>query len=304
VAVRAEPALLERDVERDELAAALASAQEGSGRLVVIEGDAGIGKTRLLRTARELAEETGLHVLAARATELEAEFPFAVVRQLFEPTLARAGSERRAELLGGAARRAARVVGIELDHESADAPPALTDPSFATLNALYWLVSNLAEPQPMLLAIDDVHWADVASQRFLRFLAPRLIDLPVVLVCAARPTQPGTTAEPLAALGADPAARVLRLRLLTAAAVTELVRSILGAGAHEDFCLACAEVTGGNPFLVRELLIEMTAEGIAGARDDARRVRTIAPPSVSRAVLARLARAPAPARARDRKSVV
>src|SRR4051812_42166944 len=159
MSVRVEPGLLERDAERDALVAALSDARDGSGALVVVEGAAGIGKTRLLREARETGERMGLRVLAARATELEADYPFGVVRQLFEPAVAGAGADRRDALLAGAARPAAPLLGVEAEA----AAQGLVAPSFATLHALYWLVSNLAESEPLLLAVDDAHWADVAS---------------------------------------------------------------------------------------------------------------------------------------------
>src|SRR2546423_1698844 len=241
--VRSEPALLEREAERDALVAGLADARDGTGALVVLEGAGGIGKTRLLREAREIGERMGLRVLAARATELEADYPFGVVRQLFEPVVAAAEADRRGALLAGAARPAAPVVGIDL---GSGAPPLardIADPSFATLNALYWLGSNLAEGQPLLLVVDDAHWADLASLRFLRFPAPRLEDLPVMLACATRPPEPDPAGALVAALAADPAARLIRPRPLTAPAVAEFVRAALPPGADDAFSARCGEVT-------------------------------------------------------------
>src|SRR5204863_6653855 len=79
------------------------AARRGEGRLAVVEGTAGIGKTRLLSAARELALAAGVDVLSARGGELEGEFAFGIVRQLFEAPLAVATSETRGELLAGAA---------------------------------------------------------------------------------------------------------------------------------------------------------------------------------------------------------
>src|SRR5215212_6968485 len=94
--------LLERDRELDRLDALLAATASGSGGLLVLEGPAGIGKTRLLTAARERGTAAGLQVLAARAGELERDWPFGVVRQLLE------GAVHGRELTGAAA--AARVV--------------------------------------------------------------------------------------------------------------------------------------------------------------------------------------------------
>jgi len=87
VAVGMQLGLLERSPELDELVAGLEATREGAGRLVVVEGVAGIGKTRLLAAARETAGRTGVRALSARGTELERDFPFALVRQLLEPTV-------------------------------------------------------------------------------------------------------------------------------------------------------------------------------------------------------------------------
>ena len=99
--------LLERDRELESLRAALAEAASGEGRLALVEGPAGIGKSRLLAELRAAAEEDGARVLTARGSELEREFPFGVVRQLFEPALARRRArERCAGRRGGARARA------------------------------------------------------------------------------------------------------------------------------------------------------------------------------------------------------
>src|SRR2546423_11471923 len=168
--VRSEPALLEREAERDALVAGLADARDGTGALVVLEGAGGIGKTRLLREAREIGERMGLRVLAARATELEADYPFGVVRQLFEPVVAAAEADRRGALLAGAARPAAPVVGVDL---GSGAPPLardIADPSFATLNALYWLGSNPGGGQPLSPLLGRPPWAGPAAPRVPRLL--------------------------------------------------------------------------------------------------------------------------------------
>jgi DNA-binding CsgD family transcriptional regulator len=297
------PALLEREAELDQLQTALEDARRGIGRLVVVEGAAGIGKTRLLESARETAGRTGIRALAARGTELERDFPFALVGQLFEPVVHGASAAERDELLDGAARPAGPIVGIESERSAVDAGP-LPDPSFAVLNALYWLTSNLAERGPLLLAVDDAHWSDQASLRFLTFLLPRLGDLPVALALTSRAGEAGAEPELLGRLSADPAARVLRPAALGAASVAELVRAGLASGAEEAFCAACHEASGGNPFMLQELLLELRAEESGGTEAEAAQVRELAPASIQRAVLARLARLPEDSRALARAIAV
>src|SRR5829696_8015467 len=95
--------LLERSEELARIESALAEACSGRGALVVIEGPAGIGKTALLAAARTAAADSGMRVLRSRGTELERDFAFGVVRQLFEPLLAEASELERRDLLQAAA---------------------------------------------------------------------------------------------------------------------------------------------------------------------------------------------------------
>ena len=104
------PPLLEREAEVATIHALVQAARGRAGRLLAVEGRAGMGKTRLLGEVRAAADTAGLQVLAARAGELEQEFAFGVVRQLFEPLLAGATPEERAELTAGAAGLARPLV--------------------------------------------------------------------------------------------------------------------------------------------------------------------------------------------------
>src|SRR5687768_14859388 len=156
--------LLERERELQALGAAVTEVGAGAGRLLVIEGPSGIGKTELLRTLRERARDAGMVVLWARGGEFEQDFPFGVVRQLLEPVLSRAEPGERDALLAGAAGLAASVLE---PGEPAHGPP-MRDPSFQALHGLHWMVANLAaERGSVALLVDDVQWADTASVRFL-----------------------------------------------------------------------------------------------------------------------------------------
>ena len=277
---RAVEGLLERDAERAGLRAVLEDARVGAGRLVLVEGVAGIGKTRLLRDARDVADELGLRVLAARGTEFERAFPFGIVRQLFEPPVLGASAAERAALLADAARAAEPIVaGVPAESEAADP----LDPAFARLNGLYWLLANLADQGPVALLVDDVHWADRASHRFLRFLLPRLDGLAVAVIAAGRPG-----GEQVSELAADPAAQLLHPAPLTDPAVAAVVRSALGAAVEDRFSEACTDASGGNPFLLGELLVALRHAGFRGVADEAPDLVRVAPRSIQRTVNARI----------------
>src|SRR3954468_14459087 len=133
--------LLERSEELARIESALGEARSGRGTFVVIEGPAGIGKTALLAAARAAAAEGGMRVLRSRGTELERDFAFGVVRQLFEPPLADASELERADLLQAAAGVAAGILGLpgSAPVDASSQPGAGVDSSFAVVHGLYWL---------------------------------------------------------------------------------------------------------------------------------------------------------------------
>ena len=177
--------LVERDAELARLDAVLAGARSGEGATLVIEGPAGIGKTSLLASARERAGENGMVVLHARGAQLERDYAMGLVRQALEPVVR---DERDRERLFAGAARLAREVLLDFS-ERAEAAPV------GVLHGLYWLTANLAERAPLLLAIDDAHWADEPSLRFLAYLARRVESVAVALVIATRVSE---DAAPLA----------------------------------------------------------------------------------------------------------
>src|SRR5512132_725794 len=262
VAAATEP-LLERKEELARIESALADARMGRGSFVVVEGPAGIGKTAVLAAARSAAAEAGMRVLRSRATEMETNFGFGVVRQLFERPLVEASELERADLLQGAAGVAAGLLELP-GAPSADAPPSWgVDPSFAILHGLYWLCANLAAVGPICLVVDDAHWADAASLRYLAFLLTRLEELDAALIVATRPRETGTDAELLATLATDSSAEVVGLAPLSRPAVAELLGAGLGRAPDPDVVDTSLRVTRGMPFLVRELA-EALREGSSG----------------------------------------
>jgi len=177
--------LVERERELEEFERLRAAARRGEGAAVIVEGPAGIGKTRLLDAAAEAAED--LEVLRARASELERDFPFGVVRQLFEPVFFAATEERRSRLLSGAGGLAERVLsGAAVPDGGRSGDP------FAVLHGLYWFAANLAGLCPVLLLVDDAQSADPASLRWLRFLLHRLEGVPLALVLGVRTGEAGS----------------------------------------------------------------------------------------------------------------
>jgi DNA-binding CsgD family transcriptional regulator len=261
VAAAVEP-LLERSEELARIESALAEARTGRGRFLVIEGPVGMGKTALLAAARTAAAEGGTRVLRSRGTELERDFAYGVVRQLFEPPLVETSEFERADLLQGAAGVAAGLLGLPGARPTHGPPSSGIDPSFAILHGLYWLCANLAAVGPLCLVVDDAHWADAASLRYLAFLLTRLEELDAALVVAIRPREAGAHVELLTTVTTDPTADVIRLAPLTRAAVAQLMEDGLGETPDRVVLDTCLRVTRGTPFLVRELVEALSEGGI------------------------------------------
>jgi DNA-binding CsgD family transcriptional regulator len=279
-------ALLDRATELDAITATARAAASGRGGALLVEGPAGIGKTAVMLAGRQIAHELGLVALTARGAELECDFGFGVVRQLFEQELD--DRDAAACALAGRARPAAALLEVELPGVAAR-PPRGPDAPHAMLNALYWLTSNLARRAPLMLLVDDAHWADPASLRFLSYIAHRLESLPVLLIVAARPArEPG--GEGVARLLGDdiPALHLGPLGPLAAAQLLRAARP----DASDDLCRTCFDRSGGNPFFLREL-----AEVLRGtAAADAARVLGVVPPGVTATVRSRIDHLPAACR--------
>ncbi len=244
-------ALLERDTELQLFERVIERAERGRGGVVLLEGQAGVGKTELLRVAGSLGEDAGLRVLRGRGTELDRPFGFGVVRQLLERWV----RESPAALDGGAESAAAVFTAAPIEATAEDG-------LFTHRHGLYWLAANLAEHQPLLLLADDLHWADTASVRWLVYLAERVEDLPLVLICATRPAEPGADQALIDVLAS--AAQVVHPAPLSANAAAVLVRRHL-PGAVDEFTAACHAASGGNAFLLGELLTELVDQGVAGS---------------------------------------
>ena len=275
--------LFEREVDLAAIDAALTESMAGTGGVLLVEGPAGIGKSVLLDHLRKRATERQFTVLTARGGELERGFGFGIVRQLLEVALLGADPAERARLLAGAARLAEPVF------TDVSATQETSDLAFATLHGLYWLVVNMTERGPLVLAVDDAHWADEPSLRFLLHLAHRLAGLPVTLALAVR-TGSERHREDLGPLLLEARPPVLRPRPLGEAAVASLVRAKMGENASPQLCHACAEATGGNPFLLSELLGEFRRDARAVDTIDPQAVHRLAPERIAAAVLLRVSR--------------
>jgi predicted ATPase len=278
--------LLERETELATVEG-LVGGISGGGRLLAIEGPPGIGKTALIGETKALAQEAGWQVLSARGSEFERSFSYGLVRQLFEPLLAFLPAEERAELLVGAAALSAPL----FDPAELEGEPAV-DSSWADLHGLYWLTANVAMRRSLLIAIDDLHWCDLPSLRWLAYLLPRMEGLDLSIVVGLRPREPGEDSSLLGQIVSDPLATVIRPAPLSEEAAAALVRETLTPIAEDAFCTACWKETGGNPLLLRELVRAVGVEGLIPVEANVPRLHELEARAGSRPVSLRLSTLP------------
>jgi DNA-binding NarL/FixJ family response regulator len=224
--------LIERKAELAVLKRQMTAAATGEGSVVHINAPAGTGKTRLIREAARLAQSTGLLVLEGRGREVEREFPFGVVTELFE-------------------HHPAAISAASLENPGTREDDTL----FQAIHRLFTFTRDLATEggEPLGLLVDDADRADAPSLRFLAYLAARISGLPIALVVALRPGRPLTDPQAGQALREAAGDIVLHPDDLTTRGTGMLVRRTL-PDAPPGLATRCHHVTGGNPFLLVSLL--------------------------------------------------
>ncbi|MFE6281090.1 ATP-binding protein [Streptomyces sp. NPDC057877] len=259
--------VLERDRELTALAAALSAlrgtADEGPnaprGGLLAFTGSAGLGKTRLMAEARALAQAQGFTLLSGRGGEKERDLAFHVVRQVVQPALASMGAAECRAFLGSWYDVVAGALGME-----ATDPDNMPDPT-GVRDGLDWVMTRLTVMNaPVVLLLDDLHWADAQSLGWLTSFASRTEDLPLLIAAAYRPDELPPEASPFRTLLARHGNRSYSLAPLSSAGVARIVREEVGQEAEDEFCEECWAVTGGSPFEAVELAIRLGERKVRG----------------------------------------
>ena len=285
----------------DQLAAldeVLAGARGGRGRVTLVAGEPGIGKTRLAEEAARRAAAAGMQVAWGRCHEGDgapALWPWAqVVRQL----AAELGPGQLASMLGPSGAWLGRL----LPELAGPTPPAGPRPvadlgaaRFQLNQAGAGLLRRLAEARPLLVVVDDLHWADVPSLSLLSFLAGELQDARLVVVGTYRDVEALAglpLAETLGALAREPVVERIALGGLDRADVARLIGATIGGRPAQPLVEAVADRCGGNPFFITELLRLLQSERRLAAPDAAAAARRDIPVGVRDVLRARLARLP------------
>jgi len=261
------PVFVGRSEELRRLDDALAAAQRGDGRCVLVSGDAGIGKSRLIAEMDAVARERGFSTLTGRCFEQDRSFPYAPLIDMLRPFFAHGAG---ADLLDAMGPRAAELVKLLPELASRlpaphAAPLAESEVEKRRLfDALTWSFLHLSERDPLLLIVEDLHWSDEASLEYLLYLVRRAARHPILLLWSRRMTGARTgLVELLAALDREPGAQEVTLEPLTRAEVAALMKGILDQPQEisTEFVEAVYRLSEGNPFFAEEICASLIASG-------------------------------------------
>ena len=259
--------LVARDRERRELSRNLDAALSGHGRLVLLGGEPGVGKSRLARDTIAEARGRGACALAGHCYDAESATPYNPFVEIVESAAQELDAETFMRALGDDAAQVAKLVpslrarvpAAAAEHER---PPALE--RRLLFDAMRAVIERLAAEQPLVLLFEDLHWADASTAALLQHILPRVARLPLLMIATYRDTE-AFPERPLSALLGDFVRHEqtvdLRLHRLPASAVADLLREYGGGDAPRSVVELVVRETEGNPFFVEQVLKHLTEAG-------------------------------------------
>lgn len=300
------PVFVGRREEIKQLDSILRVVQDGGGRCVLVSGEAGIGKSRLLAEVRDRASRAGFNSMVGRCFEQDRSFPYAPLIDMLRPFFTQGTVDERLDTLGPLVPELVKLLPELPAHFSLSSSASLPETRvekrhlFQALTTLFW---RQAEAGPLLLAIEDLHWSDEASLEFLLYLVRRIARKPILLLLTSRPAPAqAELSELLAGLDREPIVQELHLEPLTRHEVSQLLKGILDQAQEPsaEFVEVIYSLTDGNPFFAEEICTSLIANGdLYYAENQWRRKplsQIIIPDSVHRVVHQRLGRIGQPAR--------
>ncbi|MGH2583869.1 MAG: ATP-binding protein, partial [Dehalococcoidia bacterium] len=259
----------------------------GAGGAVLLAGEAGIGKSRVVAEVKMLAARQGFLILQGACFEADRSFPYAPLLDLLRTQLIGCSPEQVAGMLGPAAPELVKLLPELIISLPGVMPAAVLEPEgerrrlFHTLTELF---TRLAAGQPALIIVEDLHWSDDTSLELLLYLARRITAQRVLLLLTYRgdEVQP-SLAHALAELERERLATEVVLPRLLRVEVDALIRAFFGQErpVHPDFLDTIHGMTEGNPFFIEEVLKSLVTSGdifLADGRWDRRPMRELRVP--------------------------
>ncbi|MGQ0826420.1 MAG: BTAD domain-containing putative transcriptional regulator [Actinomycetota bacterium] len=286
-------AFVGRANERVRLTTRLSEVRAGVTRLALISGEPGIGKTRLCEDLAATATAHGARVVWARGWEGDGAPAFWPWVQVLRTLAHETATDVLATAVGANGADLARVVPEYASYaRNDDTPPDAETARFRFFEAVSVLLNRLGGSKPLVIVLDDLHWADASSLRLLEFAVGALQDAPVLLVGTYRDAEARTPplASSLATLARTPELERIPLGGLSVDEIGAYVTAVLGDDADPTLADSLHDRTAGNPFFVAELVRLLEHDGRLGEVD-----RHAVPEGVRDVIRTRLARLPAEA---------
>jgi predicted ATPase/DNA-binding CsgD family transcriptional regulator len=261
------PQLIGRALQLEALQNILAEVRSGRGQAVLVSGEAGVGKSRLVREFQVVSNEENLVIFQGSCFEQDQVIPFAPLVDVLRQQLALQSAETSREVLDALAPELIKLLP-ELKNSLPDTrPSAELAPELEKRRLFETIIQALlalAEGRIILLLIEDIHWSDETSLDFLSVLARRLPSSPILLVLTTRLVDPARPlAEFLSQLNRERLAREIRLKSLSQSATAAMIYAMLGWEAHEPltFLAPLHRLTDGLPYFVEEVVGSLVDRG-------------------------------------------
>jgi len=257
-----------REPERAELRRLLTQTLQGSGAVVMIGGEPGVGKTRLSEELAATATREGLQTFIGHCYEMEGGQPYVPIVEAFEQALSRAPSPAAfRQFLGEEAAEVARLVP-RLRQLCPDIPPPLQVPPAQErrhlFNSVWEVMARTGRAQPTVVVLDDLHWADEPTMLLVQHLAERVGDVPVLVVGLYRDSELDV-GRPLSRMFEElirrRLARRMTLKRLPAEAVGQMVTGLAGQEPPARLVEMLYTEADGNPFFTEEVYKHLAEEG-------------------------------------------
>ncbi len=280
-----------------QLDASLEDAEAGRGRIVLLAGEAGIGKTRTAEEFAAAARSRGVPVHAAWCCEEKGAPPYWPWVQILRGLVDGRGGGAMGSELATEAARVARIVP-EIRERLPDLPeaPAEADPEearFRLFDAIAGFLGRVSAREARILIVDDLHWASGSSLQLLEFLAHEIASMRILLLGTYRDVEVDRD-HPLAGSLAELARRDVCVRIpmegLDADEVRELVHRLAGLDPPEDLVVEMLEKSDGNPFFIRELVSLLAEQHAESGPMDAADRELVVPAGVREVISGRLRR--------------
>ena len=289
-----------RDVEVDQLRQALADASAGRGRLVLVSGEPGIGKTSIARELTDQAQAAGMAVLWGRVWEADGAPPFWPWVRILRSWVQTRTPEQLGQVLGADAAVIAQLVPQIAERLPGLAEPPHLEPAqarFRLFDAVTRVLKQAASAQPLMVVLDDLHRADVPSLRLLQFLASELADAHLLIVGTfrdARADLDESVVGALAELGRQLVTSRMRLEGLDEHDVGRFMELATGLAVSAGLVVKLHARTGGNPLFLHQLVQPLAQDGDLVRFEEELNERV--PQQIQEAVQWRLGQLPEPAR--------